>query len=76
MVVVIAAQAIHMQRDSSRLRKAVQAMRQHLGAEVADLLAAQAQRDDGERPRRQVDHGARQRLVQRRVRVPEACEPC
>src|SRR4051812_29876668 len=45
-VVVVAAQAVDMQRDAGGLRKALQAMRQHLGAEVADALALEPQIDD------------------------------
>jgi hypothetical protein len=47
-------------------------VRDHLGAEVADLLALQSEVDDAVRPVRQVDYGAAERLVERRVGVSEA----
>ena len=71
-MVIIPPQAIHMQRDAGGLRKALQAVRDHLGAEVADLLALQAQVHDAVGPVRQVDDGAAEGLVQRRVGVSEA----
>ena len=72
MVIILPPQAVHMQRDPRGLRKALQAVRDHLGAEVADLLALQAQVHDAVGPVRQVDDGAAEGLVQRRVGVAEA----
>jgi len=56
MMIIVAAQAVHMQRQRRGARKAAQAVRQHLGAQVADLLAAQPQLDDRVRAVRQVHH--------------------
>lgn len=75
MMIIRAPQTIEMEREAGRLGEALQTMGQHLGAEVADLLAAQAQLDDAEGPVRQVDDGAREGFVQGRVGVPEAREP-
>lgn len=74
-VVVEAAQAVDVQRDAGGLGEALEAVRDHLAAQVANLLALQAELDDSEGPVRQVDHGPRQRLVQRRVRRAEPRQP-
>ena len=71
-VVIVAPQTVHVQRDAGGLGEALQAVRDHLGAEVADLLALQAQVYDAVRAVRQVDDGAAEGLVQRRVGVSEA----
>jgi hypothetical protein len=73
-VVVVAAQAVDVHGDAGALREAVQAVRDHLAAEVADLLAAQAQLGDAEGPVGEVDDGAREGFVQRAVGGSEACE--
>ena len=75
MVVVLAPEAVDVQRDARGLRKALEAVRQHLGAEVADLLALEAEIGHAEGPVREVDDGPREGLVQGRVGVAEACEP-
>lgn len=74
MVVVVAAEAVDVQRHARRLREALQAVRDHLAAQVPDLLALELQADHAEGPVREVDDGARERLVERRVRRAEACQ--
>jgi hypothetical protein len=71
-VVVEAAEAVDVDGDAGGLGKAVDAVGDHLAAQVANLFALEAELDDGEGPVRQVDHGARQRLVQGRVGRSEA----
>lgn len=73
-VVVVAAQAVDVHGDAGALREAVQAVRDHLAAEVADLLAAQAQLGDAEGAVREVDDGAREGFVERAVGGSEARE--
>lgn len=73
MVIVLAAQAIDMQRDASALRETLQAVRDHLGRQVADLFALETEVHDAERPVRKVDHGAAESFVQRRVGGSEPC---
>jgi hypothetical protein len=63
MVVVVAPEAVDMHRDPRGLREALETVRQHLGAQVANLLALEPEVSHAERPVRQVDDGARQRLV-------------
>ena len=55
-----------MQCDACLRRKAVEDVRNHLAAQVADLFAPQLQMRVAVRARRQVHDRARQRLVQRR----------
>ena len=74
MMIVLAPQTVHMQRDARALGEALQAVRQHLGAEVAELLAAQAEVDDGVGPVGEVDDGARESVVEGCVGVAEAGE--
>lgn len=74
MVVVVAAKAVHVHRDAGALRKAVQAVRDHLAAQVADLLAAQVQLADAVGAVREVDDGAREGFVERAVGGAEAGE--
>jgi hypothetical protein len=73
-VVVVAAQAVDVHGDAGALREAVQAVGDHLAAEVADLLAAQAQLGDAEWAVGEVDDGAREGFVQWAVGGSEACE--
>ena len=73
-VVVVAADAVDVHRDARALREAVQAVRDHLAAQVADLLAAQVQLADAVGPVREVDDRARQGFVQRAVGGAEAGE--
>lgn len=72
MVVIVAPDAIHMQRRAARLRKALQAMRNHLTAQVTNLLSLQAQLNDAVWSVRKIDDSARQRLVKWRIGVSKA----
>lgn len=74
MVVVVAVQAVHVHCDAGSLRKAVQAVRDHLAAQVADLLAAQAEVANAVGAVGEVDDGARERFVERAVGGAEARE--
>jgi hypothetical protein len=73
-VVVVAVQAVDVHGDARALSEAVQAVRDHLAAEVADFFAAQAQVADAVGAVREVDDGAREGFVQRAVGGSEACE--
>jgi hypothetical protein len=75
MMIILSPQTIDMQRRPTRLRKALQTMRNHLAAQIANLLPPQPQINHTIRPVRQINHSPRQRLVQRRIRVPKAREP-
>lgn len=72
MVVVIAVGAPHMEGDASRLGKALQTVGDHLGTEVADLLAAETQVDDGPGTAGEIDHGPRERLIERGIATAKA----
>lgn len=74
MVVVVAVCAANVQGHFGGLREALQPMGDHLGAQVADLLAAEAQVDDGPRTAREVDHSPREGLVERGIAAAEAGE--
>jgi hypothetical protein len=76
MMIILALQHIHMQRDPRIERKALQAMADHLCAQVADLLALETrvQVRDEVGAVGQVDDGARERLVERAVGAAEAGE--
>lgn len=50
MVIVVPAKTIDVERDARSLREALEAVRQHLGAQVADLLALEAEVDDAKGP--------------------------
>lgn len=71
-VVVVAAQAVDVQRDARGLGKALQAVGDHLAAEIAELLALEAQVDDGVGPVGEVDDGAGEGLVEGGVGIAEA----
>jgi len=73
-VVVVAPEAVHVQGDAPGLGEALQAVGDHLAAQIANLFAPEAQVDDREGPVGQVDHGAREGLVQRAVGVAKAGE--
>lgn len=62
-VVVVTAQAVDVQGDTSGLSKALQAMGDHLAAELAQHLALEAQVDNGVGAVGQIDDGAREGLV-------------
>ena len=74
MVVVLATQAVDVQRDARGAGEALQAGGDHLGGEVADALAAEAEVDDGIGAVREVDDGAREGLVEGAVCGAEAGE--
>lgn len=74
MVVIVPPEAVYVQGDAPGLGEALEAVGDHLAAQVANLLALQAQVDDREGPVGQVDDGARQGLVERAVGVAEARE--
>jgi hypothetical protein len=57
-MIIITPQAIHMNSDSRRLRKTLQAMWNHLTAQVSDFLPLQPQIYNTERAVRKVDHGS------------------
>lgn len=63
MVVVVAADAVDVHCDARALCEAVQAVRDHLAAQVADLLAAEVQFADAVGAVREVDDGAREGFV-------------
>lgn len=71
-VVVLAAQAVDVHGDAGGLGEALEGVGDHLGAEVADALAAEAEFDDGVGPVRDVDDGAGEGLVEGAVGVAEA----
>ena len=64
-----------MQRDARMLREALKAMRDHLAAQIANLLPLEPEIRDAVRPVRQVHDGARERLVQRRIGVAPPRQP-
>ena len=63
-----------MQRHARGGRERDEDVGQVLGRDVADPLAAEAHLDMGRGPAGEVDHDPRQRLVERRVGVPEAAD--
>lgn len=67
-VVVLAPQTVHVQRDSAGLCEAFDEVRDHLTGEVANLFPLQAKLDHRVRPVREVHHGPGKSLVQ-------GCEP-
>lgn len=71
-VVVVAAQAVDVQRDACGLGKALQAVGDHLAAELAEHLALEAQIDDGVRSVGQIDDSAGEGLVEGGVGIAEA----
>jgi len=73
-VVVVAAQTVNVHGDAGALCEAVQAVGNHLTAEVANLLATEAQLADAVRTVGEVDDGARKGFVQWAVGGPEARE--
>lgn len=71
-VVVEAVQAVDVEGNVGSLREALEAVRDHFAAQLAEELALEAEINDGVRAVRQVDDGARESLVEGRVGVPEA----
>ena len=72
MVIVVSSDAINMQRCPTGLGKALEAVRNHLCAQTTNLLPLETQVDDAEGSVREVDHGATERFVERRVGAAEA----
>src|SRR5437667_2352260 len=70
-VIVLTLQHVDVQREPSRGRQRAQDVRNVLAGETADRLAGEVERHVRVRPPRQVDHGARQRLVERGIRPAE-----
>lgn len=75
MVVVLAAQAVDVKCNPRTLCEALQAVRDHLAAEIADLLALQAEIYDAVGPVRKVDDSATEGFVKRGIGVAESREP-
>jgi hypothetical protein len=55
-VVIVTISATNMQCNARRLRKALQAVSDHLSAQVTDLLAPEAQVNNSPRPAREINH--------------------
>lgn len=63
-----------MQRDARRLREALHAVRDHLGAQIPNLLALESQVDNAVRSVGDVDHGSAEGLVEGAVGEAEALD--
>lgn len=74
MMIVLPPQTIHMQRRPARLRKALQTVRNHLRAQVPDLLPPESQLRDAVRAVRQIDDRAGERFVEGAVGGAEPSE--
>lgn len=74
MMIILASYTINMQRDPRILRKALHAMRDHLTAQIADLLTLETEFDDCVGTVGEVDDGAGEGFVQRGICGSEACE--
>lgn len=74
MVVIITIGTPNVKGHLRRLRKALQSMRDHLRAQVPDLLSLEAQVDDRPRPAGEVDYGPGKRFVEGCVAASEAGE--
>jgi len=72
MVVIIPVRAPNVQSDIRRLRETVQAMRDHLRAQIADLLAPEADVNHGPGARGEVDDSPREGFVEGGVAATEA----
>src|SRR5436189_3849270 len=70
-VIILALQHVDVQREPSCGRQRAQDVRDVLAGEPAERFAGDVERHVRVRPPRQVDHGARQRLVERGVRPTE-----
>ena len=73
-VVILTTQAVYVQRNAGTLGEALEAVGNHLAAEVANLLAAQTEVDDGVGAVGQVNDGAREGLVEGAICASEASE--
>lgn len=74
MVVVVAAEAVDVHGDAGSPGKAMDAVGDHLGAEIANLLTLKTEVDNGKGTVRQIDDGTAEGLVERAVCVSEARE--
>ena len=74
MVVVETPDAVDVHGDASRLCEALEAVGDHLAAQLAEPLPLEAEVNDSVGPVRKVDDGAREGLVEGSVGVPEAGE--
>jgi hypothetical protein len=71
-VVVVTPQAVDVQGDASGLGKALQAVGDHLSAELAEVLALEAQVNDAVGSVGKIDYGAGEGLVERSIGVAKA----
>jgi len=76
MMIVIPPNTIHMHRDPRSLGERHEAMGQHFAAQVADLLALEAEVHDAEGAVGEVDDGAGEGFVEGAVGGAEAGEAC
>jgi hypothetical protein len=72
MVVIFTAQNVDVQRDTGGLTETVQAVWDHLSGQIANLRILKAESADEEWPRRYVDHGASQSLIERSMGIAES----
>lgn len=73
-VVIVTVGAANMQRDIGRLRKALQTVGDHLGAQVTDLLALEAEVDHSPGTAGEIDDSPGQGLVEGRIAAAKAGE--
>lgn len=71
-VIVVAVEAVDVQRDTGTLSETLHAVGDHLGAELAEELALQAKVDNAVGTVGEVDDGAGEGLVERSVGIAEA----
>lgn len=64
MVIVVSTEAVNVERDAGSHGETVKDVRNHFAAEVANLFALEAELGDAVGPRRDVDDGAGQGLVE------------
>ena len=72
---VLAAQVVDVQRDERVIDEALEELVREVDVERADHRARERHVELEARPAREIDHDARQRLVERHVRVAVAGEP-
>lgn len=75
-VIIVAVKTVDMKRDAGTLRKALQAVRDHLAAELAEPFALEAKVNDAVRSVGKIDDGAGEGFVERSVGVAETSEAC
>ena len=74
MVVVVTVKTVNMQRNTSTLGKALETMRDHLGAKLAKPLSLQTEVDNTVGTVGKIDDRAREGLIKRSVGVAETGE--